>query len=70
MPKIKLSQILIFINLILVTGQLFLSFSRATQGTELARLQTQSRDLAEQNGLLRQQVYAKSSLTYILSQAK
>ncbi len=70
MLKIKFSHILIFVNLVLVTGQLFLSFSRATQGSQLARLQTQSRDLAGQNSQLRQQVYSRSSLTYIHSQAK
>jgi len=58
-------KILIIINLLLLSGQVFLSFGRATQGSELGRLQNQVQTLATENQRLYEAIYSASSLSHI-----
>lgn len=58
-------KLLIIVNLLLLSGQVFPSFGRATQGSELGRLQNQVRTLAQENQRLREAIYSSSSLSHI-----
>ncbi|MEK7091019.1 MAG: hypothetical protein AAB887_00745 [Patescibacteria group bacterium] len=58
-------KLLIIINIILLSGQVVLSFGRATQGSELGRLQNQAQTLAAENQHLREAIYSSSSLSHI-----
>ncbi|KKU69448.1 MAG: hypothetical protein UY06_C0011G0007 [Candidatus Amesbacteria bacterium GW2011_GWA2_47_70] len=63
-------KLLIIINLLLLSGQVVLSFGRATQGSELGRLQNQAQTLAAQNQRLREAIYSSSSLSHIWTLAQ
>ncbi len=63
-------KLLIIINLLLLTGQVVLSFDRATQGTELGRLQDRAQTLATQNQRLHEAIYSASSLSRIWTLAE
>lgn len=63
-------KLLIIINLFLLTGQVILSFGRATQGTELGRLQARAQTLATENQRLSESIYSSSSLFHIWTQAE
>ncbi len=63
-------KLLIIINILLLSGQVILSFGRATQGGELGRLQNQSQTLAAENQHLRESIYSSSSLSHIWALAE
>lgn len=63
-------KILIILNLLLLTGQVVLSFGRATQGTHLASLQNQAQVLSVENQRLRESIYSASSLPHIWTLAQ
>lgn len=63
-------KLLIIINIILLSGQVVLSFGRATQGGELDRLQNRTRTLASENQHLRESIYSSSSLNNIWALAE
>ncbi|KKU28422.1 MAG: hypothetical protein UX80_C0001G0048 [Candidatus Amesbacteria bacterium GW2011_GWA2_47_11b] len=58
-------KLLIILNLILLSGQVVLSFGRATQGAHLAGLQNRAQTLAAENQRLRESIYSASSLSHI-----
>ena len=70
MKKINLAYIFIFLNLVLAAGQLFLTSLRAEGGSALSDLQIQAEKLQGDNQRLSSELYAKSSLSYIQSQAQ
>lgn len=69
MNKLILITILI-LNLSLAGGQLWLTTQRATDGGQLLEIEKQTSQLKLENWRLEQELYAKSSLQYIYSQAQ
>ena len=63
-------KLLVIINLILLSGQVVLSFGRATQGNHLASLQSRAQVLAIENQRLRETIYSASSLSRIWTLAE
>ena len=63
-------KLLIIINLLLLSGQVVLSFGRATQGSQLGHLQNQARTIANENHRLHEAIYSSSSLSYIWTLAE
>ncbi len=70
MKKINLVYLVIILNLILAAGQLFLTSLRAEGGSTLSDLQNRAGKLQDDNQRLSSELYAKSSLSYIQSQAQ
>lgn len=63
-------KLLVIINILLLSGQVILSFGRATQGSELGRLQNQAQTLTAENQYLRESIYSSSSLSHIWALAE
>jgi len=61
--------VIIAINILLVAGQLGLAMGRSADGVSLAQLNQRWQQLRQANDLLAQDVYTRSSLTYIASQS-
>lgn len=63
-------KILIFINLVLILSQFFLSTQRASDGGRLSRLQSQLQSTRLANSDLSLQIYSQSSLSRIMQLAQ
>ena len=62
-------KILIIINIFLLSCQLWLSFAWASEGTKISQALITSQELASQNQILKEKIYASSSIGYIYDQA-
>ena len=63
-------KILIFINLLLVLGQFFLSTERAADGNRLSRIQSELQSIQLANSDLNLKIYSQSSISRIMELAK
>jgi regulatory protein YycI of two-component signal transduction system YycFG len=61
--------LIVFINLLLILGQLVLSAKSATDGDQLNKINQESARVREENKSLRNSIYEQSSLEVISAQA-
>lgn len=61
--------LVIVINVVLIGGQLVLAIGRSADGVSVSALNAKFNEVQEENARLANQVYTRSSLVYVASQA-
>jgi hypothetical protein len=63
----KITKLIIYVNLLLLAGQFFMTSKRATDGEKISKLDNQLSIVNQQNSQLKNQIFIFSSLSYIQS---